>query len=368
MSGGSTTSQQQTQNSSTSPWAPAVGQLSGLLNSIGGVSTAPNAAQTQGANQLVSNASSAPNFGAPATSDVNTLLAGGGGNYGGILNNSYSQLQGELNPYASGSKIGANSALQPQLNTIGNDVQNNVQSQFAAAGRSFSPDEAQAIARGTAQGEAPVIAGQYNQDVANQLGAAGILNNAAGSTASGLNTLNQTNLGNTVTGLSAAQAIPGILNQNANSLLSAGGVQQALPLQGIGNLESALLPIAGMGSQSTGNTNGTTTQETSPISNILGGILGAGSLLGGSSGLLSALGPLALLSDERAKEGIEHVGILNDGQPIYRYQYKADPNKVTHIGLLAQRVERDNPEADAVHDVHGTKFVDYHAATERAAA
>src|SRR6185437_15954913 len=158
MPGGSTTQQQATQNSTTAPYAPTQGQLQGILNTLQGISTAPTAAQTQGVNQLINNANAAPNFTPAATADTNTLLAGGGGNYGGILNNSYGQLQSELNPYASGANIGKNDALQPELNTIGNDVQNNVQSQFAAAGRAFSPAEAQAIARGTAQGVAPVEA------------------------------------------------------------------------------------------------------------------------------------------------------------------------------------------------------------------
>lgn len=329
----------------------------GLLNSISGVSTSPTAAQTQGVNQLVSNAGSMPDFSPAATSDVNTLLAGGGGNYSGILNNALTSLQGQLSPYANGSMIGKNDALQPELDTIGNDTENNVRSMFAAAHRSFSPDEAQAIARGTAQGVAPVEAAQYNTDVGNQFNAAGVLNSAAGNTASGLNTLNQTNLGNTVTGLTAAQAIPGILNQNANNLIAAGGAAQALPLGGIGSLESLLLPLAGLGSESSGNSTGSTTQETSPTSNIIGGLLGA-------AGVASKLG---LLSDIRAKEDVKKVGILNDGQNIYRFKYKGDPNKVTHIGLLAQEAERLNPDA-VTEASDGLKRVDYKLATERAAA
>jgi hypothetical protein len=356
MSGGSTTNQNQQQSSSTSPYAPTQADLQGILNTLGSTSTAPTAAQTAGTNQLVTNATNAPDFSGAATGVVNNLLSGGGSNnYAGILNSSYGQLQNELNPYASGSQIGANSALQPELNTIGNDTQNNVQSQFASAGRSFSPAEAQAIARGTAQGEAPVMANQYNADVANQMAAAGTLNTAAGNTASGLNTLNQTQLGNETTGLTAAQAIPGILNQNANSLISAGTAQQNLPYSGVSSLESLLLPIAGAGSQSTGTSQGTTTQQTSPVSNILGGLLGGAGLLG-----------KFLPSDIRVKEDIEKVGILNDGQNIYRYKYKSDPNKVTHIGLLAQETERRNP--DAVAEIGGVKHVDYNAATERAAA
>ena len=58
--------------------------------------------------------------------------------------------------------IGANSALKPQLQTIQDDVTNTTNGQFAAAGRDMSPANYQAVARGVAQGEAPVIANQYN--------------------------------------------------------------------------------------------------------------------------------------------------------------------------------------------------------------
>jgi hypothetical protein len=310
-----------------------------------------------------------PNFSAPATSDVNTLLAGGGGNYSGILNNALTSLQGTLNPYASGSMIGKNDALQPELNTIGNDVQNQQEGQFAAAGRSFSPAEAQAIARGTAQGEAPVEAAQFNTDTGNQINAAGILNNAAQSTASGLNTLNQTNLGNMVTGLGATSAIPGILNQNANNLIAAGGAQQALPLAGVSNLESLLLPIGGMGAQSAGSNTGQTVQQTSPISNIIGGVLGGTALLGGNGlGLLGSGGSLTnlLKSDRRSKKDSKRIGILNDDQPVYKFRYKGDPSNTMHIGLLAQDVEKHTP--DAVVEIGGVKHVDYNRATKRAAA
>jgi hypothetical protein len=69
------------------------------------------------------------------------------------------------------------------------------------------------------------------------------------------------------------------------------------------------------------------------------------------------------LSDERAKEDIELVGELFDGQPVYRFRYRGDPQM--QIGLLAQDVEQDNPEA--VGEAGGLMGVDYDAATDDAA-
>ena len=99
-----------------------------------------------------------------------------------------------------------------------------------------------------------------------------------------------------------------------------------------------------------GGTSSTTTPGPSLGSQILGGI--------------GAIGSIASLSDERVKENIEAVGELNDGQTVYRYNFKGDPK--TQIGLLAQEVETRNPEA--VTEAGGLKMVDYRGATDSAAS
>lgn len=93
---------------------------------------------------------------------------------------------------------------------------------------------------------------------------------------------------------------------------------------------------------------GGTTQQTPAAPNTGSQILGA----------LTALG--SIYSDERVKENIEAVGKTHDGQNIYKYNYKGDPK--THIGLLAQEVEKKHPEA--VSSLGGIKMVDYDKATE----
>src|SRR5262249_36716174 len=191
---------------------------------LGQLSADPTATQQQGVKTLIDTAGTMPNFGPGATTVANTLLSGGPADYSGILSSGYDNLQRQLSPFASGSMVGKNMALQNQLDVAGNDVKNQIESQFAAAGRppGTNADVAQATARGITQAQAPIIANQYNQDVANQLGAAGALFGGAGSTASGLTGLSQTRLGNMLQGLGAAGAVPGILNQGGNALLSAG--------------------------------------------------------------------------------------------------------------------------------------------------
>src|SRR6185312_5103952 len=328
MPGNTTTQQTSTQNSTTQPWLPAIGPLTGLLSTVAGNSTAPNASQSNAIAALEGNAANGTNFAAPVSGAASTLLAGGNPAYSGILSGAYDELRSNLAPFANGSRIGANSALMPELNTIANDTQNAVESQFAAAGRggpgAISPAEAQAIARGTAQGEAPVLANQYNTDVSNMMGANSILENAGLSTGTGLNAMTTGNIG---LGTNLAQLYPGLLNAGATGLLNAGNLEQSLPFQGTGLAESQILPIAGLGAESTGNSVGTTTQQQPLGPTLLGGILGGTALLG--SGGLNVLGPMGTMlmgmSDARMKHDIKHVGVLNSGDNLYSFSFKADP-------------------------------------------
>jgi len=66
--------------------------------------------------------------------------------------------------------------------------------------------------------------------------------------------------------------------------------------------------------------------------------------------------PLLMGSDIRMKENVRRVGYTDDGQPLYFYTYKSDPN-TPHVGLMAQDVEKIRP--DAVVEIDGMKYVDY---------
>jgi len=70
---------------------------------------------------------------------------------------------------------------------------------------------------------------------------------------------------------------------------------------------------------------------------------------------LFGLGSAYLLSDARAKTDIKRVGTTDGGLPVYTYKYKGD--HVTHMGVMAQDVEKVRP--DAVGTIGGFKAVDY---------
>ena len=87
--------------------------------------------------------------------------------------------------------------------------------------------------------------------------------------------------------------------------------------------------------------------------------MGTGALAGSTT---TTQQPLPFFSDRRLKRNIEEIGSLKDGQKLYRYTM-ADGN--THIGLMADEVEKKHP--DAVGLAGGYKTVDYRAATDDAA-
>ena len=109
--------------------------------------------------------------------------------------------------------------------------------------------------------------------------------------------------------------------------------------------------------QGLGSTAGGTSTTRSPGPNVGSQILGG---IGAAANIAGALP----MSDARVKENIEAVGALNDGQTIYRYNFKGNPQ--TQIGLLAQEVEEVKP--GSVAEVGGIKRVDYKGATDDAAS
>lgn len=75
-------------------------------------------------------------------------------------------------------------------------------------------------------------------------------------------------------------------------------------------------------------------------------------ILGGAS----QLGAAAFMSDPALKENITHVGEEN-GHNIYKFTYKDDKSKTYYIGVMADEVQKTNPEA--VIEKGGYLAVDY---------
>lgn len=83
----------------------------------------------------------------------------------------------------------------------------------------------------------------------------------------------------------------------------------------------------------------------------------AGDSMGAGASVLAAI-----ISDRRVKEQVKQVGRLDNGLPVYTFNYLGDP--ATHLGLMAQDVEKLIPEA--VVEISGIKLVNYEKAVNHA--
>lgn len=348
----------QTQTSTTSsvsaPWAPAQPLLQDLLTKYGGMSTDLTGDQQSALQKLMEGASNIPGFGAESSDAISKIFQTSTAPQAGILSDAYSTLQGNLGATASGAELNPYNTpgFAEALDRASGDITNRVKSVYAAAGRdpSGAGSFAGSLGRGLSEGLAPTIAAQFNQNKANQMNAANTLFGAGGSTATGLTQQQGFELDALLKGIGAQGEAAKAWLTPGEAALGAANTAYELPWSNLAQLLGPLTSIGALG----GQTSGTQTQTgpgQSALSNIIGGTTAA---LG--------LGKM-LFSDERVKEDIAPVGMLNDGQTVVRYRYKGSPT--FQIGLLAQDVAENEP--GAVGSIGDILAVDYERATDRAA-
>ena len=290
MGGKSTSSSTQTQDSTTAPWMPTQPLLEGIVGRLsnGLASTGLSNAESGALNTTEANAGSYGLFGPMITDTVKSLLDGGGAmDQAPKLQSNLDAYKAALAPFANGSMVGANSGLKPYLDTISNEVTNNVNSMFAGAGRDLSGLNQQALARGIAQGQAPVVANQYNTDVDRAVNAAGSLYGAGNTTSGLLAGLRQQALQNQAQGIGIVPTALSAENAGANAILAAEAQRRGIPLQTLGLLANIGVPIAGLGHQSTGTTFGQNENQMSgaqQFATIAGGLGNLAKFLWSGSG------------------------------------------------------------------------------------
>jgi hypothetical protein len=243
------------------------------------------------------------------------------------------------NPYTQAVAAPTLQALQQQQGTERSNLMNPQSMNSFGGGRG---DIARALLSkqqtlGTAQAMNPIYKEGYDKAMANAIQQQGVALGAGQANRTNMQTLAQLygNLGTgaQTAGLSGAKAQmdAGSLEQQTEqagktALLNQFKEKRAYPIQ-------MAQMVAGI-AEGTGPISGQTTTGTSP----------------------------AGWSDERLKENIQRIGETDDGQPIYRYNFKGE--KRTQIGLLAQEVEKHHPEAVGL--AGGYKTVDYKKATQDA--
>ena len=199
---------------------------------------------------------------------INYLYQGGGMGEGqNAIRDSYNQSAGAYERFLGEDYLDpmSNPYLQPAIESARSGAFNDVASRFHKAGRSFSGAEAGAFGEGATRAALPMLLGQYNTNVGQQMGAAGGLLGGALGASSGLDSSQQG-------ALKAMMAAPGQmqgLNIPENMLLSTemqrrNMAREALQLQsGILSGNATQMPM-----------NSTTTQASDPFQTMLGGGLG----------------------------------------------------------------------------------------------
>jgi len=278
---GGTSKTTQTQQSETQPWAPAQDTLKGILGQINSYlpQTGINGTQTNALNTIEQNGANVGQYAPAVLGYTQNLLNGGGAmNQAGAVNQNYLDYQKATQPLASNTDYNPYNTpgFKDAISTMVSDITNSTNGQFAAAGRDFSGANSQALGRGIAQGVAPTIASQFNQNVQNQQGAAGNLYNAGNTNAGLLSGLQQQGLANQGAGISAIGAGQDALNSGATNTLAAEAQRLGIPLQNLGMLAQIGVPIAGLGGTSNGTSTGTQqmsgAQQFGTIANGLGGL------------------------------------------------------------------------------------------------
>ena len=283
--GTSSTNQTQQQQSTTNPWAPSQQELIQLLRGVQGVSPGVTGAQSAAAGNLVNASNGLPNFGGQAAGVTSGLL---GGDPTGLLNSSLQSYQQNVNPIATQSLDPTqNPAVQNALQAAAYNATQANNAVFAGSGRTGGGAQSYALGQGMANAEAPLLLGQYNQNVQNVLGANQGLLGAGQGTANAIT-------GNQQAGLGAAALQPGIQTAPALAQLQAAQTQYNLPLSNLGAISGLTLPIAGLGGQSTGSGTasgtGVNSSQTTIDPSMLASILQGTGILGGNLGLFGTAG------------------------------------------------------------------------------
>lgn len=309
-------------------------------------------------------------------------------------------VETNLDGVARGDYLGgANPFLDALINQSADTAATNVASRFSGAGRYGSGAFSRAIADATGRIATQTRFDDYNNERQRQAQTAQLID-ASRMGRAGLSLQQQQQdfsnrsgaLGNVLQGEQGARSqTQGLLGQlgalealrdaPSQRLLAVGQMEDAqrqeeidaarqqfdetqrAPWERLGLYQSAVMPIAGAGQSTSGTSMGTQQQaQASGLQQGVGGALASAGTLATLAKSLPAV--ISLFSDKDAKEDIRPVGKLDDGQKVYSYRYKGEPQ--THIGLLAQEVAEHEPDAVMRDGGTGLLMVDYAKATRRA--
>jgi len=340
-------STKQKSKSESDPWSPTIPYLEDYLGQVGDLSTQPMTGDQSAAASEVKNIYAQGNPFAGQIGQLANDTFAGPGSQSGMMGQGYADLQKRLTPYADGKFLDfkENPYINDMLTTVGDSVQQRINAQFAGAGRDLSGMNQKTVGAGVAGAMSPILAQLYSQEQDRALGAANTLYGASNTTAQGMQGLDTAALQARAGALPISQAANDANLWGPQGIYNLEQLTANAPFERMGMLGNLLLPVAQLGQQ----------QSSSGKSSTVGANVGA-----------------KLLSDERLKENIREIGMMADGTPMVRFNYKGDPT--VRIGVRAQDVEELSPEAvseysapQAGTDDGNVKYVDMDLATQRSA-
>ncbi len=276
--GSSSSNTTQSQQSTTAPGAmtgPTVQSIVSALNPLIGNSGLTSPQQTA-INQLTANGVAGNPYAAAEGTNATKLLSGGGAtSQNPALASNLTNLTSNIGDIASPNYSTINSPdVQRALQAVNAGITTGVNGQFAAAGRSGSGYNQEALAQGIRNADAPIILNQANTDTANRLTAANTLYGAGNATSGAITGNNQTALGNSIAGTGAATSALNAANWGPESVIAAQNLKQSIPSQNLGLLAQIGIPLAQLNTTTNGTLNSNTTSNPSILSQIaqLGGL------------------------------------------------------------------------------------------------
>ena len=268
MSGAGTSSTTTNQGTASAPLPITDNNLQSEVNAAGslpGQLDSPTSTDTMFGN-AGNLAQALPNPGVAASNLGSSFMTG---DPQGLLQPALSNYQSTVSPIANmNTNPTTNPETQQLLQAIQDQTTQSINSQFAGAGRSGSGYNTKDLAMGLSEGEAPTLFNQYNQNVANVLGASSGLLGASDNTQSLENTNQQAGLN------MASQALPlsQLPSQTAQTAYNAPATNAA-QIAGLG--ENLTIPIAGLGGTTTGAGSGTATNSALSQLQQLGSLFGS---------------------------------------------------------------------------------------------
>lgn len=269
---------------SRDPWERTIHPLGELIAKLrsGIAGSGLSATESRALDALAANAGAGNPYAGDIAGLAKDLLAGGGPDRTGLVGDAYRRLQDDLAPFARGDFVdpSANPHWQKYLATVSDDVQNRVNGMFAGAGRDLSGANQASLARGIAEGTAPIAASWYDRERERQLGAIDRLQRAGAQTGGLLAQLDQARLDNRVRGVEVAGAAQSAQDSPFLRLLQVEAQRRGIPMQTLSQLAGMLVPIAGLGGSSRSDSQGfqSRTERSDPVRNTIDGIRAISSL------------------------------------------------------------------------------------------